>query len=439
MTVLPQLRRLYQRVAESSQPQPHDSELVVAIFRALVIVLVLVSPQLTAQRGLQNLTSGAVIIVAAVYNLLASLAYYFRLRVPFRRQAMVAMDLVLVTLWLHLSGGRQSQLFPLYYLITIVAAMWFKVVGSILAATLATLLYIGVFIKVSPNLPEALETALTVQIPFLYLVAFLAGYLAEVEYRERRDRFQAQLLVSVYEHDLRMSKEIQRLLLPPDLPTPRGVIVAARTRPARIVSGGDFYDVIEAAEGQVAICIADVAGKSVRAQVRLPLLKYALRATVALNPHPKDVVCRLNGVLYEDLQPDMFIGLFYALLDPATRQMTYTNAGLCPPFLVSDNSREVTPLPGSDTAIGILEDYPFTEHSLDLDGSLVLYTDGIVHATNSKQNEFGEDRLRQVVVRCAGSQPEKVVDTILAEVERFEDAKKRDDLTLLVVQPARPV
>ncbi len=148
---------------------------------------------------------------------------------------MIIMDLCLMTLWINVSPGDKRDLFPLYNLIAIVAAMWFNVVGSVITASFASFLFVLIYVTSSPDPSFAvIQQSLTIQIPFLYLVAFLAGYLAEAQEWERERRIETQLLVSDYEREMSMSRDIQKLMLPGHLPRIEGVDLAAMTRIARV-------------------------------------------------------------------------------------------------------------------------------------------------------------------------------------------------------------
>jgi serine phosphatase RsbU (regulator of sigma subunit) len=109
--------------------------------------------------------------------------------------------------------------------------------------------------------------------------------------------------------------------------------LGAIMQPAREFGGGDYFDLIPLEGGRTALCIADVAGKSVRAQARLPLLKYALRALAPLHLEADVLVKRLNETLSPDLQNELFIGLCYIVLDPRAGRLSWCNAGHIAPLL----------------------------------------------------------------------------------------------------------
>lgn len=416
-----------------------ESELVVALFRTLVIILVALLPRVSGT-GVAYSTAGfAFLVGASVYNLLAAILYWRRLTLPFQRHLMVVLDLTLVTVYIHLGALPKIQLFPLYYLITIVAAIWFKVWGALAVATLASVLHV-LLIAASGIQAEAirelLRQSLTLNIPFLYLVALLSGYLAEAQEHERAGLSEARELIDQYEHELRFSRQIQRLLLAGPVPETQGLELGWRVQPARVHAGGDYFEVLELADGRLGLCIADVAGKSLDAQIRLPLLKYALRAVAPESLSSAHVVARLNTLVYQDLQPDMYVGFCYVVLDPREGTIVYCNAGHAPPLLLAPGRDEPEELQTLGPALGVVADWTYTERrtTLPRSGVLVLYTDGVLDARNDAAQGFGEERLRQFLRDHASLPAKQLANALVDTVNEFERGGKRDDLTVLVAR-----
>lgn len=421
----------------SEYHEQNESEIVVSIFRTLVLILLVVAPRFTVVLHPMSSDAYVLIILAAVYNLLTTITYLKRIDLPFRRQAMIVMDLCLMTLWINVSPGDKRDLFPLYNLIAIVAAMWFNVVGSVITASFASFLFVLIYVTSSPDPSFAvIQQSLTIQIPFLYLVAFLAGYLAEAQEWERERRIETQLLVSDYEREMSMSRDIQKLMLPGHLPRIEGVDLAAMTRIARVVGGGDYYDLVRLDKSRFGLCIADVAGKSIRAQIRLPLLKYALRAVVPIYHDPAAVVTRLNSMVYEDLQPDIFIALCYAVIDLERNEAHLCIAGHSPPLHFPARESGYTLLPTGGVPLGVDEqpEYESVRIPLESGDTLIFYTDGVNHARNGHGEEFGEERLAEMFLNNRWLPSTAMAETLLKNVDAFEYGVRGDDLTILVLK-----
>jgi sigma-B regulation protein RsbU (phosphoserine phosphatase) len=163
------------------------------------------------------------------------------------------------------------------------------------------------------------------------------------------------------------------------------------------------------------VCIADVAGKSVRAQARIPLLKYSLRALAPLYAQPEVLVKRLNETLAPDLQPELFIGLCYIVLDPRHATLSWCNAGHIAPLLIShtpSSSGKSTPQPPKivaletvGPALGMFPGMDYQARTMPWcpRDQLLLLTDGHVDALDNTSEADGEDELRRLATQLDGS------------------------------------
>ncbi|NCO40927.1 MAG: hypothetical protein COY42_17805 [Armatimonadetes bacterium CG_4_10_14_0_8_um_filter_66_14] len=416
-----------------------ESEIVVALFRTLVIILVALLPRISQTRVVVTDAAFYFLIGASVYNLLTALLYWRRIRFPYQRHVMLLIDLALVTIYLNLGGLPRNQLFPLYFLVTIVAAMWFKVGGAVLVATVASFLH--VYLVSTSGLQteavlDALRQSLSAGIPFLYLIALLSGYLSEAQEHERSNLVEARELIDQYENEMRFSRQIHRLLLAGPVPETEGLDVGWRVQPARVNAGGDYFDVLKLADGRLGLCIADVAGKSLDAQIRLPLLKYALRAVAPESGSPGYVVTKLNGLVYQDLQPDMYIGLCYAILDLRNGRLDYCNAGHVPPLLSPANGSELRELTTLGPALGVMPDWDYPEAQAEMGegDTLVMYTDGVLDARDQESEPYGEARFRSLLHDNRSAEARPLANTLVDTVNEFERGGKHDDLTVLVAK-----
>jgi len=416
--------------------EQNESEIVVSIFRTLVLILLVVTPRFAPVVQAVSPDAYVLIIFAAVYNLLTTITFLRQIDLPFRRHAMVITDMCLVTLWISVSPGEKRDLFPLYQLVTIIAAIWFKVLGAVVVASFASFSYILIYVTSSLDPLAAFQQSLTLHIPFLYLVALLSGYLAEAQEWERSRRIETQLLVSDYEREMSMSRDIQKLMLPGRLPKLPGVDLSAMTRVARVVGGGDYYDLARFDDHQFGLCIADVAGKSIRAQIRLPLLKYAFRAVAPIYREPVVVVRRLNEMVYEDLQPEMFIAICYALVDVDNNTARLCIAGHSPPlrFPAGENPYELLPTGGLPLGVDVSPRYEEVSVRFTPGDALLFYTDGVNHARNSDGEEFSEDCLAAIFTQNRQAAASRLSETLLKSVDEFEHGVRGDDLTILVLK-----
>ena len=238
---------------------------------------------------------------------------------------------------------------------------------------------------------------------------------------------------AVMKSDLDTAGEIQLSLLPdPGFETSE-VSIHSKMQPARTV-GGDYYDVVELEDGRLAFVVADVAGKGIPAALLMTLLQGSLRSLLSSGLRGADLVTRLNAYLVANTPENRLITFFYGELDPASGELRYVNAGHNPPLLF--HGSQVARLDPTGVVLGVLEGALFSEERVQLeDGArLLLYTDGVTEAANPADEEFGEQRLEQLLRERAGTTPPRLIETIFETVIAFcGRAKPADDMTMMVV------
>ncbi|HEX8237232.1 MAG TPA: PP2C family protein-serine/threonine phosphatase [Abditibacteriaceae bacterium] len=529
---LPQVSRNAVEPPPEIETDTQDIELIVAIFRTLVLLVALLAPRLFYPTASYNIQMIWLAAIAGIYNVAVGFAYLAPSPFGMRRHFIVAMDMLLITLWIQLSD--QWELFPLYYVVVVVAAMWFRVFGGVVAALFCNFFFLLLWARAagSPGgQPLAFSTTFALNVALLLLIACLVGSVAEAQERERTRRLEGQMLVANYQREIDLATQMQPLLVPsqwvstgdgnspittlrfaynepgasgdsqgdgaqgsgtstqnialsdnppapnalapnalaPNAPAPnvsgenglrnqlsdghqshgktptedflalpgapdrllsdevlnreledselvdvrplppmldRTLQMGAAMRPARSFGGGDYFDIIPLSGGRTALCIADVSGKSVRAQARLPLLKYSLRALAPLYKEPDALVKRLNETLAPDLQSELFIGLCYVVLDPRRGQLTWCNAGHIAPLLISSRAQntkqgdssapEITLLETNGPALGPFPEIGYSEEKLPWrpGDRLLMFTDGLSDALSYGGSEDGEEQIR---------------------------------------------
>ena len=198
---------------------------------------------------------------------------------------------------------------------------------------------------------------------------------------------------------------------------------------------GDFYDFIELDEGHLGITIADVVGKGVPASLMMASLRSALR-TYAEGIYDLDqVMARTNRHLYRDTLSGEFATVFYGVIAPDARRLTYCNAGHDPPLLLRDGRFETLEVGG--TALGILPNEQYDKGLLHLRPGdiLVFYTDGLTEAMNFQDQKFTTDRLRKSILRYRQLDAQPLAHQLLWDVRRFIGlADRNDDITVVAVK-----
>jgi hypothetical protein len=243
------------------------------------------------------------------------------------------------------------------------------------------------------------------------------------------------------EQQLDMARRVQRDMLPSGCPLCHGLDFAADCIQASQV-GGDFYDVFELEDGQAALVLGDVSGKGLSAALLMGVIHGALRSSAwagSAADH-EESLSRLNQLLCAKTANERFATLFSCYFDPQTAVLRYVNAGHLPPLLVRQGRRgkiEVERLREGGPVLGLL---PFARYSqgevtIEPGDLLVMYSDGILEAQNERDEEFGEDRVVQVICQNRDKAPGEICDATLTSVRGFLGRQAaHDDQTLLVVR-----
>ena len=238
------------------------------------------------------------------------------------------------------------------------------------------------------------------------------------------------------ESELRIAHDIQMSMLPktyPAFPDRNDIDIYGLVMPAKAV-GGDLYDFFIRDE-KLFFCIGDVSGKGVPASLVMAVTRSLFRNISAYTQDPSHIVLALNNALSTNNDSGMFVTLFLGVLDLATGQLDYCNAGHNPPLLLT--SEDVTVIPcDANLPAGVMNDWLFTEQHLQLNTgeSLFLYTDGLNEAEDINIQLFGIDRVIQLA-KSKGRQPLPLIEAMMMAVQQFVgDAEQSDDLTMLAIQ-----
>src|SRR5438477_4316999 len=240
--------------------------------------------------------------------------------------------------------------------------------------------------------------------------------------RERQERER----MSREAHEARI---IQQALLPKSSPYVPGFAISGLSIPAGAV-GGDWYDFIPLSNGKWGLVLADVSGKGTAAALLMSATRGMLRSLAEAGCGPGQVLARLNDLMVQDFPSGKFVTMVYAVLDPASRKLTFANAGHLRPLLVTNNGARFL-----DTDRGMplgLAAGGFSEVEIDLSpGSrLVFYSDGITEAAESSEEEYGPARLENHVVG-ANASPESILEDVRSFVN---GAGLQDDATVIFIK-----
>lgn len=234
--------------------------------------------------------------------------------------------------------------------------------------------------------------------------------------------------------EIEVARQVQLALLPRHHPTIPGWSIWGHTRPANDV-GGDLLDYLALDAGGMLVTLGDVAGKGLGAALLMAKLQATLRAIAPACPSLSELGARLNTILYRDGLDNRFATLVCMRLDPGSDRIHVLNAGHNPPLLV--RSGGIESLPASGRPLGMLPDENYTEmtHEFAEDDLLIIFSDGLVEARDTADQEFGTARIRQLLPGLRDLTVERAGERMLQEIERFMEGRPpHDDLSMILMK-----
>lgn len=242
-----------------------------------------------------------------------------------------------------------------------------------------------------------------------------------------------------FERNMEIARDVQKSFIPQQPPSIPGLSCETFYRPAQSI-GGDYYDFLELENQRWGIAIGDVSGKGIGAALVMANLQASVRAQ-ALHPHvdPATLIGLVNRLVHESSPVHFYASLFYAEYEPASRVLTYVNAGQNPPVVIRcrDGQSRVFRLQPGAAPVGLFADSGYTSASFQLEDRdiLVACTDGIIEAENGEGESWGQQRLESLFASCQRQTPKQALQQIVNEISAFTaGGPQRDDITLVVIQ-----
>lgn len=261
------------------------------------------------------------------------------------------------------------------------------------------------------------------------------GNLAIISLENRR-LFKEALEKQRLEEELEIAKDIQRNLLPKNIPQFEAYDIAAMTIPSKQV-GGDYYDVIKTSEGAVYLSIADVSGKGVPASLLMANLQAFLKSITLQNLEIADATGILNNLVTDNTSEGRFITFFWCRLASDGKSLTYVNAGHNPPLLIRD--KKITYLDKGGMIFGVMKTVvPYSQGEVELKSGdlLVMFTDGVTEAKNRADREYTDEKLETLLTGIGSDRSTgEVLNMIKKSIDDFaEGFPQSDDITMIVVK-----
>jgi len=249
------------------------------------------------------------------------------------------------------------------------------------------------------------------------------------------EKAQAQLKA-----ELEVARSLQLAILPAAFPARSGCEAAARMIPATTM-GGDFYDYIELPDGEIGLVIADVSGHGVPAAFFMAVARTNLREQAVHHNDPGECLAQTNDALCAQNPLELFVTVFYCVLDPKSGVLRYANGGHNPPYIRRAAGIVETLRGAGGLVLGAMPGSRYPTHTVQLlaGDRLVLFTDGVTEAFNPAEELYGAQRLADEVHVHGGGTPAALVERICQSVTNFAGtAPQSDDITLTVLTWGAP-
>ncbi len=270
-------------------------------------------------------------------------------------------------------------------------------------------------------------------------IAQLAGYFNQMSVDLKRHINELQRTTAEKERlvkEIEIARGIQQSFLPDSVPQIEGIEIAVANFPARTV-GGDFYDFIPIEKDKWGLVIADVSGKGVPAALFMALSRTLMRASAAVTLSPAQAVNHANDLILQDSKANMFVTLFYALLDAKNKTLTYANAGHNPPLLLSKTATDIVLLKAEAIPLGIMLNIEAKNQEIALEKGdiVVLYTDGVTEARSENKGQFEIERLENLLRDNRLLSAQGIMRKIENELTAFVGGQPQfDDITLMIIK-----
>lgn len=418
-----------------------NTEIAVAVFRTLFLLLIIFSPQFLRARGALGALFTVTVILGALYNLALFVIYVQGLGFP--RSVVVVVDLLLISLWIYFCRVDCARFFALYYPVTIVAGLWFGTLGALAGAVLASVLY-TVAIYAAP-LPDGSLAAppdtILLQVGLLITTAGVLSVFLETQRQQQRALAESRAALDRYEGQMRAAREVDDIMRPTNLPRRPGLDIGHQFRPAATYYAGDYFTVVPLGDRRTGVCIADVCGKRSAGLRYLPTFHSTLRLALRRESSLAAVLREVNAVVVDEIagkvDPEVFIGLCVVVLDLEAGSLSWANAGHEPPVLLPAAGDPLS-LDGTGIVLGVEGDARYGERSLPLHtgDTLALFTDGVTEVADRSGRLLGRERfLEALQAQRSAPSASGMAQAAFEFANAFGRAgRRRDDMTLLIVR-----
>ncbi|UCF62855.1 MAG: SpoIIE family protein phosphatase [bacterium] len=240
--------------------------------------------------------------------------------------------------------------------------------------------------------------------------------------------------------ELEIARQIQQRLFPHENPQVPGFDIAGLCIPALEV-GGDYFDFIPDEKGKLGLVIGDVSGKGLPASIYMTLTKGIFQSHANENIHPKILLSRINRFIYQSVEKNIFITLYFAVLDPQSKELTLARAGHLPALYYQKEKNQLAAIEPKGIGVGLERGEIFDKNidSLSIHMKpgdwLIFYTDGFSEARNKSNQEYGDKRLQEFIKNHLTVSSAALIDQLVQDVLTFTASTSlSDDMTMIAIR-----
>ncbi len=241
-------------------------------------------------------------------------------------------------------------------------------------------------------------------------------------------------------NELEIARQVQIKLLPEEIPLINGYTFSAMCEPAREV-GGDYYDFVKIGSDHIGIVIGDVAGKGLPAAIYMTLVKGIFQSYAENTMSPKELLIKINKLVYQIIEKGSFVTMFYGIIDIAYGKFTFARAGHEAPIYFNTMKPDIKSLRPLGMALGFdfgdIFESNIEEITLDLKkgDTILLFTDGYTEANNRLNEEYGIERMKEFIKENRSLETSKLIQQLNEDVKNFcQGTEQFDDMTSIVIR-----
>lgn len=264
---------------------------------------------------------------------------------------------------------------------------------------------------------------------FDFLLEVMMGYgLAYREYQSLRSK-QQQL-----ESDIDVAANMQQTLLRGEIPSSSHLDIGALSQPANKMSG-DYFHFVQDEKDAVSIALADIIGKGIPAALSMSMIKYAMDSVPEQRMQPSAILENLNRVVEQNVDPSMFITMFYGIYDPRVHRFYFSSAGHEPGFFYSAQKDCFTEMEAKGLILGVSRatQYREYEETIDVGDMMILLSDGVTECRTEKGFVTREE-ITALIRSYLHLSAQQIVERVYYDLERLQNFQLRDDFTLIVLK-----